>query len=99
MTYADDVSADRRLVILRLLSEDPGYSHNDRVLQTALARIGHAVSRDAVRSDMAWLAEQGLATVEVIENEVHVAKLTERGADVAAGRATVPGVKRPSPGR
>jgi hypothetical protein len=45
-------------------------------------------SRDQIKSELRWLEEQGLVTVEDIET-VLVARLTERGADVAAGRAIV----------
>ena len=97
MNYAKHITQDRRLAVLRLLADDPGYSHNDSVLQTALDAIGHTVSRDQVRVDLAWLEEAGLVTVRVVNETIHVATLTKRGIDVAAGRAVVPGVKRPSP--
>jgi DeoR/GlpR family transcriptional regulator of sugar metabolism len=88
---------DRRLAIVRLLEEQP--SANDGVLQSLLEMLGHAVSRDVVRSDLAWLDEQGLVSVEVVMGRVHVATITDRGVDVAKGRSVVPGVKRPSPRR
>lgn len=91
------VEADRRLLILRLLAEDPGYQLNVYVLRPALDAMGHTVSHDKVATDLAWLAEQGLVTMSQA-SDVTVGKLTSRGADVAAGRATVPGVKRPEPG-
>lgn len=97
MTYRDEVDADRRLCILRLLAEDPGYSHNDSVVQSALATLGHRVSREMVRADFAWLSQVGLVSVEEINATIHVAELTPRGLDVARGNATVPGVKRPGP--
>ena len=96
-TFADLVTADIRLVILRCLNEDPGYDLNESMLQSMLEAMGHNVSRDRVRTELAWLAEQGLVTVTVVMS-VQVATLTQRGADVATGRATVPGVKRPRPG-
>jgi len=85
-----------RLAMLRFLVEDADYSHNTSVLQDLLETIGFAMSRDQVDTLCAWLAEQGLVTVELV-GKVKVAKLTNRGADVALGRARVPGVKRPSP--
>lgn len=97
MAYGDFVTTDRRLAILHILAADPGYSVNHAVMQTALEEIGHTVSRDQVTTDFAWLAEQGLITVDVVHDKVHVARMTARGADVEAGRATVPGVKRPGP--
>lgn len=97
MSYRELVQADRRLVILRLMAEsDSGYSANSSVLQLGLETVGHTVSRDVVHTDLAWLCEQGLVKVEPLAT-VNVATLTTRGLDVAKGRATVPGVKRPGP--
>lgn len=96
-TFPDFLVEDRRLVILRLLAEQQGYSLNDSVLHDALDRVGHAVPRSIVRDDMSWLSERDLVTFEIIAKRVWVATLTERGADVAAGRSYVEGVKRPGP--
>jgi repressor of nif and glnA expression len=95
--FAAALAEDRRLVILRLL--DYQQTANDSVLQLVLERLGHNVSRDVVRTDLAWLHEQGLIRAEVVMDRVHVATITERGGDVARGRAVVPGVKRPTPRR
>ncbi len=97
MTLSDLLSSDRRLVVLRIL-EQTGGSLNESVLQTALEEFGHRVSRDVVRTELAWLDEQGLVTSETVGGRIIVVTLTERGADVATGRAKHPGVKRPSPG-
>ncbi len=59
MNFMELLTEDRRLVILRALAEDPGYSHNESVLQSILAAFGHSVSRDVVKSLISWLAEQG----------------------------------------
>ena len=96
-SFAELVTGDIRLVILRCLNEDAGYYLNESMLQAMLEALGHNVSRDRVRTELAWLAEQGLITVTEVVG-VQVATLTQRGADAATGRATVPGVKRPRPG-
>lgn len=101
MSFADLLAADRRLVILKFLDQAPGYELNIFVLRTALDETGHNVSMDLVKADAAWLAEQGLAEVSEVGSKtmpVTVVKITPRGADVAAGRCTHPGVKRPEPG-
>lgn len=95
-SYADFEAGHRKLAILRLLAEDAGYSANDSVIRAAIQPLGFTVSRDRVRTDLAWLAEQGLVTIEDIAH-LKVAKLTERGGDVASGAARVDGVERPSP--
>ncbi len=94
--FADLLTSDLRLVILRLLSEDQGYALNDSVLRSALASFGHTVSRDRVRTELRWLEEQGLVANREVAS-VLVANLTGRGADVASGAARVDGVKRPGP--
>ena len=96
MSYQNLLTEDQRLVILRILNEMPGHQANDSILQTILGSYGHNISRDAVRTRLNWLAEQELITVEDITG-IQVATLTGRGADVANGHATQPGVKRPSP--
>ncbi|WP_027366945.1 hypothetical protein [Desulfocurvibacter africanus] len=95
-TFAQLVTEDRRLVILRCLAEDPGYSMNTSLLHAALVSLGHNCTRDQVATDAGWLQEQGLVRVEP-SGPVTLVRLTGRGEDVAAGRATVPGVRRPSP--
>lgn len=97
MSYAEHVLSNRRLTILRLLERDPDYSLNDSVVQMVLVEFGHAVSRDVVRTDLAWLSEQGLVVTKMVAERVEVATLTTRGVDVALGRTVVPGVQRPSP--
>ena len=92
--FATHLSHDRRLVILRLLAEMQLYRANSSVLAAALERFGHASTRDQVKTELHWLAEQALVTLEDL-GPVIVATATERGMDVASGRATVPGVARP----
>lgn len=94
----DIFDADQRLVILRTLREIQGYSANDSILNDVLFTFGHNISRDMVRTHMRWLEEQGLITVQKIGDRTLVAVITERGIDVATGKARVEGVKRPGPG-
>lgn len=95
--FATHLAEDRRLVILRVLLESAAFTANEFILQRMLEALGHVVSIDRVRSDMAWLSEQGLITVDTVGG-VQIAKLTGRGDDVANGRAVQPGVKRPRAG-
>ena len=92
--FSTHLTEDRRLVLLRLLAELPVYRANSSVLNMALERFGHATTRDQVRTELRWLEEQGLVSVEDM-GPVLVATATERGLDVARGRAVVPGVARP----
>lgn len=95
MNFSEHLAADERLVILRLLAEANSYKANSSVLTLRMDYLGHAVSRDVVRTHVAWLAELGLVNTDEPIAGVVVATLTPRGADVAAGRAVVPGVARP----
>ena len=97
MSFQEHITRDRRLVILRLLRQAPGYSANDSLIDHGLGHLGHHVSRDVVRGDLSWLEEPGLVATSPA-GPVVVAKLTIRGEDVATGEATHPGVKRPGPG-
>lgn len=89
------LDADQRLVMLRSLV-DAGGEANESILQDCLDVFGHRVSRDQVRTHITWLAEQGLVAIENVGSYM-VANLTGRGQDVAEGRSTVPGVKKPRP--
>jgi len=93
---SDVIIESARLAILRFLADDADYAHNTSVLQDLLGTIGFGMSRDQVETQCAWLAEQGLAVTDR-RGAVTVVTLTSRGLDVAAGRARVPGVRRPSP--
>jgi repressor of nif and glnA expression len=99
MNYAQLVTEDIRLVILRVLQQDPDYSHNEYIIQRLLARFGHNISTDKVRTELAWLEENGLIRTARTagDTDVIVAKLTARGDDVGSGRTVVPGVQRPRP--
>src|SRR6185369_141298 len=94
--FAELVTYDIRLVILRALAEDLGYSHNESILHSILSEFGHQVSRDRVKTELSWLQDQQLLEIKDVAGCM-VATITQRGAHVAAGNATVPGVKRPGP--
>ncbi|MDC8012924.1 ArsR family transcriptional regulator [Tahibacter soli] len=93
-TFEERLTEDRRLVILRVLNEQIEYRANSSVITVALNHFGHSISRDQVKTELHWLAEQRLLTIDDI-GPVIVATLGERGQDVARGRAIVPGVSRP----
>ena len=97
MNYADSVTADRRLLILRALSQAHKYTAAARLLRSFLDSLGRPVSADLLAHDLAWLAEMGLITLAGLGQET-AATLLPRGLDVAEGRTVVPGVRRPEPG-
>lgn len=94
MSMQQMLEEHQRLVMLRSLI-DAGGSLNDSIFQDCLDRYAPGrVSRDQVKTHMSWLAEQGLVTIENL-GSCMVANLTGRGQDVAEGRSSVPGVKKP----
>lgn len=95
--FVEYLAADRRLVMLRVLQNSAAYTTNEYMLLTMTERMGHVVSTDKLRTEVAWLAEQGLVKVDKVGG-VAVITLTQRGLDVSAGSAMVPGVQRPRPG-
>lgn len=98
MSFSDAITANVRLIILRELMDSSGYTSNDSVLQMVLDKWGQKLSRDRVRTELAWLADQALLTsVPLGESGAQRVTLTERGLDVASGAASVPGVQRPGP--
>lgn len=95
MSYQENMREHQRLCILRMLDQVPDYSMNESMIVDELTRWALACSRDQLKSLLAWLEEQGLITCEPIGHS-QIARITQRGQDVAKGLARVPGVKRPS---
>jgi len=96
-SYADLVTTDMRLVLLRLLSQAPSYTFNSSILHKLMGeQTGYKIPRDKAVTELCWLQEQGLVTVKDGIGCI-IATITQRGLDVADGSATVPGVNRPSP--
>lgn len=88
---------DCRLAELTILAESAGYQASDQVLYMMLGRLGHMVAMDTLMNDLRFLEESELVHVDQV-GEIRIAKLTQRGLDVAAGRTVEPGVARPRPG-
>ncbi|ERS04618.1 hypothetical protein Q673_06200 [Marinobacter sp. EN3] len=98
MSYQDFQTEGRRLGILRILHRRNQFTANEYSLNDELGgNYGHHVSKDQLHTDLAWLEEQGLVICQQ-PRAGWIATLTSRGADVAEGRARVPGVARPLPG-
>lgn len=100
MGFAADLAkvhdAHIRLSVLKLLADLPGYCTNDSMLHQAVNAMGLTCTRDQMRGHLTWLDEQRLVTT-VATGHLTVATLTERGAEVGAGRSVIDGVQRPSP--
>lgn len=93
------IREDQRLCVLLAL-QACNNDANQNILQTCLAEYGHNVSMDLVRTHLSWLEEQGLVVIhraDFMGADFYVAEITQRGLDVATGRAVVDGVKKPNP--
>ncbi|PCJ57862.1 MAG: hypothetical protein COA65_08955 [Rhodospirillaceae bacterium] len=101
--FLKTLSENRRIAILCLLEGAPAYTMNDDTLYRGLAYSAQPGTLDQVRADMAWLSEQGVVRLRYPDDILDAraglmaATLTARGADIAKGMATMPGIARPSP--
>lgn len=92
-TFAQTETEHQRRVILDLLATQSDYAQNQIMVQSSLKMVGHTVAIDKVVTEFHWLQEQGI--VELSEfGGFSVAKLTQRGLDVANGAAFIPGIAR-----
>lgn len=96
MSMVKLIQETTRLLILETLTEMPGYSAADTLIDEALDSKGHFVSFDEIKTAIAWLERQGLLTTSV-SLDTNIAKITQSGIDAAKGQAMVPGVRRPRP--
>lgn len=94
-TFNESLREDVRRVVLDLLEQAAGHDLNADMIRLGLAQFGHHPSADQLETELSWLSEQGYLSVEKRGYGILVAKLTRRGADVAKGRAVVPGVGEP----
>lgn len=94
--YAEELRRHRRLAILRHLEASTEYISNTSILTDVLSRVGLPATRDQVRTDCVWLADQGFATVTG-DGEFAVVRATIRGCEIATGIARHPDIQRPRP--
>ena len=87
---ARGITQQRRLTILRLLGR--GECASDVLLAVVLE-----APHDLVRTDLAWLAENGLVRIQQIGG-LRFSSLTQRGLETAAGVVKTPGVDSPGSG-
>lgn len=81
-----------RRAILDLMN-DIGGEHNEEVLTSLLAELGHRVARRDVAEQLGWLDIEGLVRSEKL-GPYTVARILADGRDVADGRLTVEGVSK-----
>lgn len=91
----DRINADRRLTVLRLLTEYRG-SLNSSSLESALRVYHPYIDRPMVRDDLHWLELRSLVRLDDIGRGVSEVRVTPDGELVATGDKWVEGVARPS---
>lgn len=98
-SFADRLREDRRLVMLRLLSEQRGYTLNSSNLHAGLEYLAIRCTRAEVLADLRFLADNGLVTLEPMADieGLYGVTLTRAGRDVATGHQLVPGISTPAP--
>jgi hypothetical protein len=90
------ISEEARLIILRELHDQPGYSLNDAMLQAVLETFGINRSRDWLRDELRAMAELGAITLREA-GSVRIAVMTDKGRDHVEHRFSIEGIKRPGP--
>jgi len=108
--FAQVVNADARLVILKSLLLSPSGQMNETLIDEALRRFGHNRTREWVRQQLRFLADQGAVVLQEawrdvvstgnVKNEpgsVLVATITRAGLDHLERKAFIEGVKVPRP--
>ena len=94
-TFADRMKEDRRLVLLRLLAEEPGKQANSLRLHAGLQFVHIIVERHEVIDDLRFLQMHQLVDLEQlgdISPDLYGVKLRARGIDLVNGLVEVDGV-------
>ena len=86
---------ERRLRILQIIRDANGYIANELNVQQLLDEVGHRISFDRLRTDLAWLYEQHLVYLQT--DTLWVIHLTRQGLELVDGRIWVPGIRRAEP--
>lgn len=96
MSYSETVRLHRRLAILKHLESCAEYTSNASILTDVCNGVGVTSTRDQIIGELAWLREQGLVEYDDRADFI-VVTATQRGIEIATGRATHSGVQRPRP--
>lgn len=96
MSYADHLRRHRRITILRTLETAPEYAGNESLIGDMLDQFRVTSTRDQVRTELHWLADQGFIAVESIGGFL-VATITQEGLDIATGKRIHPDIEKPAP--
>ncbi len=95
MDYDTLIREDARLIMLRVLAQEPSETLNSDLLRQHLIRFGIDRERAWVHVELDWLAEMGTVTLTEA-GSVKVATLTERGGRHLSRAIAIEGIKRPA---
>lgn len=90
------VDRQARALVLRTLEQAPGYCMNSRILQHVLDGWALTFTNPELVALLEWLDREDLVALRCTDDVV-VATLRQKGADVACGRDLHEGVERPPP--
>lgn len=96
-TFRSRVDEALRLTVLHVLAAaatEDVHDLNDAILRSSVSDFGPAPDAAALAAALDWLEERRCVRTRRT-GEFRIVTLTELGADVAAGRVTLPGVRRP----
>ena len=96
MKFSERFTQARRLAILQLLAQAPGYEAGQAVIYQALPDGGLAASSDQIASDLEFLGAKGLVDLSRAGG-LTIARITGYGLDASKGLVDVWGVQRPGP--
>jgi len=97
MSYSDYTLKNVRLIILRALSEESDYTHNETILDEILKTFGHTKSRDYIRNQLRYLADDAGAITLREAGSVLIATITQRGLDHVGMKIEIEGVQKLRP--
>jgi len=98
MSVSSTISEGRRLVILRVVSEEGNGALNENVLRQAVGILGLPSDYDTIRGELDFLARSGCVRLEPLHgptgSTIQIVHLTDVGERVALGEQFVHGVAR-----
>lgn len=97
MSYQDKMREAWRLELLKLLNSLPSYKAGQYFLYQCMTTGDlPPPSADQVETELHWMKDQGYVELSAVA-DMQEAKITQRGIDIAEGRAIAPGVARVRP--
>lgn len=94
-TYNELLRQDRRLTILKVLSEAQGKGANESQLERMCVAYQVWSTRAQVRTELLWLEQQGFVQIEDLEGFM-LATVTDEGVKLALGQLAHPDITTPS---